>query len=215
MGFLKDAEFGNAFQRKFAKDFARGREVIFAPRGVFQAYDLKFVSAGTEVAYEVKSDRLACRTGNLAIEYQCNAKPSGISTSQSDFYVYYIVGSLAEGERNRSGGGSEPLRREPSGESGRSGERVYIIPTSDLKQFIEEKRYSRKVRGGDGWKSEMYLFSLDLFSEYLIKNELATGSPECSLAEGSEPYGRRVNENSRTSRTGSSTSAENLQDETK
>jgi|TARA_R110000868_G_scaffold365726_1_gene628610 hypothetical protein len=39
---------------------------------------------------EVKRDRVAHKTGNIFIEYESRNKPSGISTSKSDFYAYYI-----------------------------------------------------------------------------------------------------------------------------
>ena len=39
---------------------------------------------------EVKRDRVAHKTGNLFIEYESRNKPSGIATSKSDFYAYYI-----------------------------------------------------------------------------------------------------------------------------
>ena len=37
---------------------------------------------------EVKTDRKANETGNIYIEFQSRGKPSGIATSQSDYWVY-------------------------------------------------------------------------------------------------------------------------------
>ena len=46
------------------------------------------------VTYEVKTD-FKCAplfdTGNLFIEYECRNKPSGISISQSDWFVTYFI----------------------------------------------------------------------------------------------------------------------------
>lgn len=39
---------------------------------------------------EVKTDFIAHRTGNLAIEYECRGKPSGIAVTEADYYAYII-----------------------------------------------------------------------------------------------------------------------------
>jgi hypothetical protein len=39
---------------------------------------------------EVKTDRLTQKTGNVYIEYESRGKPSGIRTSEADFWVYKI-----------------------------------------------------------------------------------------------------------------------------
>lgn len=60
-------------------------------------YDLAFGVEGelsfvdlVNKSVEVKRDRVAHKTGNVFIEYESRGRPSGISTSQSDFYAYYI-----------------------------------------------------------------------------------------------------------------------------
>jgi hypothetical protein len=39
---------------------------------------------------EVKTDRLAHKTGNVFIEYESRGKPSGISTSDAHYWIYII-----------------------------------------------------------------------------------------------------------------------------
>lgn len=39
---------------------------------------------------EVKTDRLAHRTGNIFIEYECRGKPSGIATSTATYWIYRV-----------------------------------------------------------------------------------------------------------------------------
>ncbi len=41
--------------------------------------------------YELKTDRLAYKTGNLYIEYQSRGKDSGITTSKSNLWIFKIV----------------------------------------------------------------------------------------------------------------------------
>ena len=39
---------------------------------------------------EVKTDRLTHKTGNVFIEYESRGKPSGIATTDADYWVYKI-----------------------------------------------------------------------------------------------------------------------------
>ena len=39
---------------------------------------------------EVKSDRLAHKTGNVYIEYECRGRPSGIATTTAHYWIYRI-----------------------------------------------------------------------------------------------------------------------------
>tara|TARA_R100001443_G_scaffold35589_8_gene49396 strand:- start:6814 stop:7248 length:435 start_codon:yes stop_codon:yes gene_type:complete len=39
---------------------------------------------------EVKTDFKAYKTGNIAIEVECNGKPSGISTTEADWWLFNI-----------------------------------------------------------------------------------------------------------------------------
>jgi hypothetical protein len=108
-------------------------------------YDLIIIKDGKEIKIEVKSDRQASRTGNLAIEYECNSKASGITSTEADFWVYFIV---------------HPDRDE-----------TYKIPIDDLKDLVKD---CRKVSGGDGMRSRMYLLHRTKIQEYLVeKNELS------------------------------------------
>lgn len=42
----------------------------------------------TNKKIEVKSDRITTKTGNVYIEYESRGKPSGIATSEADYWVY-------------------------------------------------------------------------------------------------------------------------------
>jgi hypothetical protein len=58
-------------------------------------YDILFKSLN--LSFEVKNDNLMNKTGNIAIEYNYNDKPSGILTTLADYYIindrinYYMV----------------------------------------------------------------------------------------------------------------------------
>ena len=65
-------------------------------------YDLKLGQIGekylaeilTNKKIEVKTDFKAMKTGNVFIEYRSRGKPSGISTSESDFYAFILSNEL-------------------------------------------------------------------------------------------------------------------------
>lgn len=58
---------------------------------------------------EVKSDRLTPRTGNVAVEIECSGQPSGLTSTDSDIWVWEIAG------------------------------RRYWVKVSDLREYIKEK----------------------------------------------------------------------------
>jgi len=105
------------------------------------------INKGEITKIEVKSDRQAGRTGNLCIEYECNGKPSGITSTEADYYMYFIVYAKEKD--------AEGLPREE----------CYNIPVDELKQIVKS---CKKVRGGDGDRSLMYLLNKSLVQQYLI-----------------------------------------------
>ena len=78
---------------KFMRDLARGhiyekRSLLYLDydeykfmEGYHKEYDLEITKDNKKIKVEVKSDKQASHTGNLAIEYECNNKPSGITSS--------------------------------------------------------------------------------------------------------------------------------------
>ena len=96
-------------------------------------YDLKFGVVEGESWFhnivsnskvEVKTDRLTEKTGNVYIEYESRGKPSGIVTSQADYWVYKV----SEG-------------------------RAIIIEKEELKrklrELVKNKKARMGVKGGD------------------------------------------------------------------
>lgn len=56
-------------------------------------YDLSATTkSGRLVRVEIKTDLLAHRTGNVGLEYEQNGKPSGIITTESDIWCWYLSG---------------------------------------------------------------------------------------------------------------------------
>lgn len=105
-------------------------------------YDIRMKTpSGDVVTIEIKEDFKCEETGNIGLEYHCRGKPSGISVSKADYYLYKA--------------------HEPSGDKN-----MYTIETSKLKKMVKNKFYFRKVIGGDaGSNSKNYLFKLGVIKE--------------------------------------------------
>ena len=94
---------------------------------------------------EVKSERdMWVRTGNIAIEYECYGKPSGIKT-ESDYWFH----NLCIGDETFA---------------------TLVFDVPSLKRIIDNLDEKRTVSGGDNGAARMYLLSLQkLFSTDVFK----------------------------------------------
>jgi hypothetical protein len=95
---------------------------------------------------EVKSERgMWQRTGNIAIEYESYGKPSGIASTESDYWFHNLC--IDDGTFC-----------------------TLVFKTDSLKKIIDNLDYKRSVSGGDHNASKMYLVNLQkLFSSDVIK----------------------------------------------
>ena len=101
---------------------------------------------------EVKSERdVWQKTGNIAIEYECYGKPSGINATESDYWFH----NLCIGEDTFA---------------------TIVFDTKSLRRIIDNLDYKRSVSGGDNNASRMYLLNLQkLLSSDVIKAFKETG----------------------------------------
>jgi hypothetical protein len=125
-------------------------------------YDIKATrpDGSKQITFEVKTDFGKYKgkfTGNVALEYECRGKPSGITTTEADFYVYRI--------------------HEPNGEIN-----FYFAKVEDVKKMIERKLYTRIANGGDpGSNSMNFLFTLEKFKTVF---ELVPGGKNYGVVNG-------------------------------
>jgi hypothetical protein len=91
---------------------------------------------------EVKSDRKWSESGNLAFEYKCNGKASGIAASKAIWWVSVLT---CQGDPNNT-------------------EMILIWKTEKLRdklrQLIKDNRAELK-KGGDGERAELVITSID------------------------------------------------------
>ena len=95
---------------------------------------------------EVKSERdMWARTGNIAIEYQCYVKPSGIKATEADYWFH----NLCIGDDTFA---------------------TLVFNVDALKRIIDNLDFKKSVSGGDNNASRMYLLNIQkLFSTDVIK----------------------------------------------
>jgi hypothetical protein len=105
------------------------------------AYDIAIIKDDKKTFIEVKSEKLASKTGNICVEYYCRGKPSGISVTKAEYYFIYVVISDVK-------------------------YRVFKVPTNDIKEMIKNKLFIRECNGGDNMASKMYLFSIKSLQKY-------------------------------------------------
>lgn len=124
----------NYFQNK------RGADDVKVDFNDDKKYDIKLTIGDKSRTYEVKTDLMCGYTGNFALEYECRGKPSGIVTTEADYWIY----KLDDG--------------------------FYLISVEKLKTLLDEQKYFRLVSGGDkGSNTKMFLFKLPLMKEEMYK----------------------------------------------
>lgn len=148
--FQADLKFGEEFQLRFIDYLSLDEydDIEFAPKYKFSDYDIKIKKGATEVKYEIKTDRKTKFTGNFCIEYECYNKPSGISTTKSDYYGYFVVNTKTDVE-------------------------LYIIPVMYIKLLIESGKFKR-FSGGDNYMSKFYLIPKAEFAQFLTPQKITT-----------------------------------------
>ena len=104
------------FNSNFKYDLKRGQEA--------EEWFAGLLTGGDHI--ECKRDFKAHKTGNVYVEYECRGKPSGISTTEADYWVFIV------------GPNNNDLR-------------AYLTTTARLKVLFENAE--RKVPGGDSMLS--------------------------------------------------------------
>ena len=137
MSFKKDLEFGKIYEKKYCE--LRQFQNYKISEGRFSEYDI--IDYDTNTTYEVKSDRLAFKSLNLAIEFKNNKKETGISVTTSNYYIYFVVYPNNNFD-------------------------YFEIPTQELKDIIKNNTFPI---GKTKYGTEMYLIPFEQLNVYLKK----------------------------------------------
>lgn len=138
----QDLSQGQTGERVIAKHFEDNyslTEILFND-------DYKFDISGKRgdeiITFEVKTDRYEfmkeIKTYNMFIEISCNGKPSGISNSKADHFVYYYPDF----------------------------EEAFIIPMAKLRVLIMMEELKLTEQSGDGGKVNGYLIHRNLYRHH-------------------------------------------------
>jgi hypothetical protein len=137
--FKKDLPIARKTEQEVAKLLEKVYDAEIMHFGNTNKYDIFTVIKGKPYKFEVKEDFTCKKTGNVGLEFECRGKPSGIQTSEADYYIYKI-------------------------HTKDDGIHFYLFKTTTLKNMIMEKDYFRIVNGGDeGSNSMNYLFKYETF----------------------------------------------------
>lgn len=138
--FLHDLAVGQSYEIEALKYLKYDSYVQSDITKKISEYDLILKNDNIETKIEVKADLKCQFTGNIAIEYSCNNKPSGIATTESEYWVVFVVYDNSENV-------------------------CYKIPTKDLKKLCKN---CIRVSGGDGYRSKLFLLSKYKCRDYII-----------------------------------------------
>ena len=105
--FVKDLKYGVMGEKEIIELLCKNKEnPTIEHKSDKKCHDWDFIIDG--VSYEVKTDRMACRSNNIAVEVACNHKPSGVVISKADYWVFNLEAM----------------------------DFIIIVPTEDLKELI-------------------------------------------------------------------------------
>jgi len=140
LNFKDDVKVGESGE-EYIKNFLKNKGYKFISENKDYRYDLLMSFNDVKITYEVKTDVFVSPkkdTGNLVVEFECRGKPSGLSVTEADYYVYYM-----------------PKLKE-----------IWNIKINDLKALIQDNDF-RKVSGGDvGSETKMYLIKREVYKNY-------------------------------------------------
>jgi hypothetical protein len=139
--FINTLQFGKLYEQK-AKEYVDHDECE-QTEGKISAYDLIFKKDNTETRVEVKADRQAWRYHNICIEIESNNIPSGLSVTEADYWIYFIVS--------------------PDGTK----DEVFKIPVAHLKNIVDDYINTARMMGYNRL-SKCLLIPKDKFKEYKI-----------------------------------------------
>jgi len=87
--FLQDLKTGQHYEKLALKYIhSVGYKKAYIKDGYHKEYDIYVPEL--KIGVEVKSDEQYKKTGNFYVEYYCNGKPSGITTTTAKYYFVYL-----------------------------------------------------------------------------------------------------------------------------
>lgn len=150
--WLKDLNEGNKGERVIGNYFNENKGITDIQYNDDYRYDIIGEKEGKMLSFEVKTDRYEyfkkIKTYNMFIEVSCSNKPSGVSNSQADYFIYYFPDL----------------------------EIAYLINMGELRLLLIMNDLKLTEQSGDGGRVQGYLVHRNLFREHFkiinIKKDL-------------------------------------------
>lgn len=139
--FHDDLAFGQQYELELLKHIEY--DTYEQAKGNFKLWDIKTIKDGVEISYEVKADRKAIQTKNIAIEYECNGIDSGIKTTKCNYWAHFCIDELG-------------------------GYQLYMIPRKDLIKMINRGEYKRIATINN--YNYFVLIEMSKLKQYLFKS---------------------------------------------
>jgi hypothetical protein len=90
MKFQSDLKFGQIYEKEFIKIMGFQTYKHETSKAI-KEYDIIVKHNTNETKYEIKADRLSYKTGNVCIEIANCGRPSGITSTKSDYWGYFVI----------------------------------------------------------------------------------------------------------------------------
>lgn len=138
--FDRDLGRGKQIEQMFLELLHQLYPLAYIVEGYFKDYDIYIPEIKKSV--EVKSDEKSKHTGNIVVEVEFNNKPSALSTTKADYWVWY------------------------------DGINFTIITPQEIKRCIKETNQSLRsfIAKGDDKEKKAYLIKKELLWQYSLKH---------------------------------------------
>ena len=145
---LKDGQKGEQVIRHFVESTM---DLKYIKDNDTNAFDLLFQGNGEDpTTFEVKTDLWEKDwnkggSGNMAIEYSCRGKPSGIAVSRAKYFVYYLVNV--------------------------SDKQIWLIETEKLQELLLREKFPSKTVGETHYDSDEKVAKCYMIPRFEYKDE--------------------------------------------
>lgn len=176
MPWLSDLNFGEKMEMQYLSH--TNHKSYKKIKGNFKDYDLEITDNNDKIhTIEIKADRQTRNTGNIFIEFECNGKPSGITTSKADLWAYFENYPTLESQnryndevKDKKLNFFQKKNYETKFLEFENNYTLYEVKKDELLEMIKSKKYNRIYTGIiEGIKVKGYLFSKKLFENNIIK----------------------------------------------
>lgn len=148
--FNKDIKLGESGEDFVIRVLEQKYKMIPLGRRKDNKFDVEMLGLKGAYTFEIKTDDYKKDTGNMAIEFECRGKQSGIKVTEANYYAYCYK-KLNE---------------------------LWIVNTTMLRQFIDKTKPHESVGGGDaGSNTKNYLVKKHRLREFIKKH--STDPQDC------------------------------------